>query len=741
MAFGDPRQGGQPLPPIGDDPALADAQPGAGETSGEVAAPAIVQPGPDREQMDKLKRWADPLQTPNIADELDESKLSGIGQKAKQEYDVDINSRDGWMKKSEDAIKLAMQVAEAKTYPWPNASNIIYPLMTNAAIQFNARAMPAIIPARSLVKGVVWGKDDGDPQLAPDGSPAVKSAPGPDGRPQPAMGPNGQPQIIWKTPPGGKKARADRIGEHMSWQLLEEMPEWEPETDKLLMILPIIGCAFRKTFFDSNVGCNSSVLVLPQNLVVNYWAKCLERAPRITEEQKIYPVEIEENQRAKIWIDHDFGVASGGGNDADHPHEFLEQHRRIDLDGDGYPEPYIVTLHKPTGKVVRIVARYDLDGIMLSQADHKIRMINPVDYYTQYDFLPNIEGGLYGMGFGQLLSPINAAVNTLINELIDSGNLANTQGGFIGKGLSMHAGSVKFKKGEFKTVNVPGSTIRDAIVPMKFEPPSDVLFRLLGTLVEAGKEISSVQDVLTGDVKASTMQPTTLLALIEQGLKVFTGIYKRIYKAEKNELRKLFRLNRLFMDREAQYQVGDEWKTIQRSDYETGGSVVPVSDPAMVSDMQKAARAQFLQGYQNDPHMDQIAIRKRVFDAASVENVDELFAKQMGPPPQLILAQQHALNETIKTRAAAINQLAQAQMALAKADATAGATAMALITHHFELLQGELTQLAAPPGPAPGAVEAPPVTPEAAGLAPPPSPDAGAASAAAAAIPAGARAA
>jgi hypothetical protein len=158
------------------------------------------------------------------------------------------------------------------------------------------------------------------------------------------------------------------------------------------------------------------------------------------------------------------------------------------------------------------------------------------------------------------------------------------------------------------------------------------------------------------------------------------------------------RLNRLFMDREAEYQVGDEWKTIQRSDYEAGGSVVPVSDPAMVSDMQKAARAQFLQGYQNDPHMDPIAIRKRVFDSASVENPDELFSKQNGPPPQLVLMMEKAKNETIKTRAAAIKDLALAQKALAEADAVTGQTAMDLITHHFQILQSELASLDQPPG-------------------------------------------
>lgn len=684
---------------------LVDDENAADETAvdsstGDVAAPAVVSAGPDRQQMQLLTRWADHTQTPNIAEELKAEQLNEIGRKAKEEYEIDLQSLSGWLDKSRDAIKLAMQITEPKTNPWPGASNVIFPLMTVASVQFAARAYPAIIAGRNVVKGVVVGEDNGTPMQAPDGSPAVQVDPRTG---QPAMGPNGQPQIMWQIAPGEKRRRADVIGAHMSWQLLEEMEDWEEETDKLLHVLPILGCTFRKSYFDPSVGCNESVLVMPQNLVVNYWAKALERAPRITEEQKFYPVEIEENERSGIWLEQDYGLAPGSGNDKDAPHEFLEQHRRIDLDGDGYPEPYIVTLNKESGKVARIVARFDLDGVMLSRTTHQVMQIKPVHYYTQYNFLPNIDGGLYGMGFGQLLSPINATVNTLINELIDSGHLANTQGGFIGKGLSMHAGSVRFKKGEFKTVNVPGAAIRDAIVPMSFSPPSAVLFQLLGLMIDAGKEISSVKDVLTGDASIATMQPTTLLALIEQGLKVFTGIYKRIYRAEKKELAKLYRLNRIYLQNESQYQDGDEWKVIRREDYMKGSGVIPVSDPAMVSDMQRAARAQFLQGYQNDPHCDPIEIRRRVFDAASIENPEAIFAKNSGPPPQLILAEMQQRNETIKTRAAAIKDLAAAQKYLAEADKAAGETAIRMIQHHFAILQQELAMLSGPSPAEPGA--------------------------------------
>ena len=497
-----------------------------------------AQAQPDIAQHQKLLGW---IKSKNIAEDLDKELLTKIGVRVVREYDIDETSRSDWKTKTEQAMDLAMQVAKEKQYPWPKAANVIYPLMTTAAIQFAARAYPAIVANRSVVKGVVVGNDDGEPAINPQtGQPATQ--PGPDGQPQP----------VWQVQPGEKQNRADGIGEHMSWQLLDEQSEWEPETDAMLHILPIVGCDFRKSYFDPGKGRNSSLRVPAMHLCINYHAKSLETAPRVTEEIKYYPIEIEEQQRAGLFLEPEqpYGMADDAQNgDEDAPHVFLEQHRWWDLDEDGYPEPYIVTVHKRSQKVVRIVARYDADGIQFSQLTHKIVKIDPVQYYTKYDFLPNPDGGIYGVGFGQLLRPLNEAVNTTLNQLLDAGTLANTGGGFIGKGLSMNAGAIRFVMGEYKVVNVTGGTLRENIVPMQFPGPSPVLFQLLGMLIDAGREVAAVKDVLTGDAQGkASMSPTTTLALIEQGLKVFTAIYKRIHRSLKAELNKLYRLNRIYGD-------------------------------------------------------------------------------------------------------------------------------------------------------------------------------------------------
>lgn len=650
------------------------AQPSLAVVPQDTAGEAM----PDIQQHQKLLKY---INATNIAEDLDESLLSEIGARAVKEYEIDDTSRSEWKNKTEQAMELAMQVAKEKQFPWPKAANVIWPLMTTASIQFAARAYPAIVQNRNVVKGVVIGSDDGEPQMAPDGTPAVQQAP------------NGQVQPVWKVPPGIKQSRADGIAEHMSWQLLDEMPEWEPETDTLLHVLPIVGCHFRKTYFDPGEQRNMSLCVWAKKLIINYKAKSLETAPRITEELEFYPNEIEEHFRSGLWLEQEFGPAKDAQDgDDDAPHQFLEQHRYLDLDEDGYKEPYIVTVHKESRKVVRIVARYDADGITFSHRTHKIVKIKPIQYYTKYDFLPNPDGGIYGVGFGQLLRPLNEAINTTLNQLLDAGTLQNTGGGFIAKGLSMNAGAIRFVMGEYKVVNVAGGTLRENIVPMQFPGPSPVLFQLLGMLVEAGKEVAAIKDILTGDSSASANTPaTTTLALIEQGLKVFTAIYKRIHRALKQELNKLYDLNRKFGDERSEYKVGDTWKQITRQDYVLGSGVEPVSDPTMVSDMQRLGRAQFLMQFAGDPMCNPLEIRRRMFTAANIDQIDKILVTQPPTNPaiavkgmELDLKHQEVVATVAAKKAAEVRDYSQAILNLANADATVG-------DQHLQWLDQQLT--------------------------------------------------
>ncbi len=640
---------------------------------------------PEESKFDKLKRWADP-HAPNIAEELEPSKLNEIGSQVCEETLLDEQSRSDWESTAKDAMELAMQRPKPKTTPWPGASNVVFPLLTEAADQFAARAYPSIIQNRQIVKAAVVGDDEGyapKNPLDPNGGPVMN--------PQKP----GEPLWVPGMEPGVKAKRASRIAEHMSWQLLEEMPEWEAETDLLLHVLPVIGSEFRKTYFEPIEGRNCSVRVPAFDLIIDYKARSLQTAPRLTEVLTLYPYEIEENKLSGYFLDVDYGPSEKMSMDKDVPHAFYEQHRRLDLDGDDYPEPYIVTVHKNSQKVARIVARYDWEGIKITKnaqgLPDKLIKIMPVHYYTGYTFLPNKEGGIYGWGFGHLLKSMNEAVNTTLNQLIDAGTLQNTGGGFVGRGLSLHSGDMKFKIGEWKVVNSAGSTVREAVVPLTHAGPSPVLFQLLGTLVEAGKSISSVKDVITGELRAQTMSPTVFMALVEQGLKVFTAIYKRVHRSLKSEFEKLVRLNRIYLEEEASYQFGNDWKKITRQDYlQPGSGIEPVSDPSMVADVQRMARSEFLMQFKDDPMLNGLEIRRRALVAANIEDVETLLISKPAPNPALIGQAAELELRQIEVKSRALLQMTQSVLALAQADALVQAPYMQWIVTNLDLMKGEV---------------------------------------------------
>ena len=252
-----------------------------------AAPPVDAGAPPDSPHMALLRRWT---RMANIAEDGDvDDELERIAARVCRDFEIDDRSRDDWKTKYRKWLDFALQIADKKTYPWPEASNIIYPLMTTAAVQFAARAYPAIIRDRNVVKGSVVGSDDGTPATDPN-----------TGEPIPAVG-----GPMWKIQPGAKQIRADLIGRHMSWQLLDEQEEWEPQTDRLLIVLPIVGLMYRKSYFASDLGRNVSETVTALDLCVNYYAKSFETAPRKTEMIRLYPWEIEEKIRAgsvpRLW--------------------------------------------------------------------------------------------------------------------------------------------------------------------------------------------------------------------------------------------------------------------------------------------------------------------------------------------------------------------------------------------------------------------------------------------------------
>lgn len=539
----------------------------------------------------------------NIAEDLEQNILDTIASRVVDDYNTDKDSRSVWERSNREVLELAKLEIKKKTYAGEQVANVKYPIITNAAIQFAARAYPEIIKGTEVVK----------------------------------------PKVIGQDPEGKKAERGKRLCEHMSYQLLNDMVDWEDGVDQLLFTLPIVGCAFKKTYYSAVEKQNISEMVFADDLIVHYYAKSLEKASRVTHEIELTRNEIVERIRSGVYLDFDIeelGLASGEEReqiDEDTPHIFLEQHRWYDLDEDGYQEPYIVTVHKATEKLVRISARFDLAGVESGDKGEIIR-IKPTHYFTRFLFMPAPDGSFYGMGFGSLLHSINSASNTSLNQLLDAGTLANRQSGFLGRGIQLGKGrSLKLQSGEWKQIQATGDDLRKNVVPLSTKEPSPILFKLLVMLVDVGKELSGVTEVLSGQSPGPNVPATTTLALIEQGLQVYSAIHKRVHRSLYQEFKKLRRLNVLYLPDEAYSDVLDDPEAIRRRDYESSDhDIIPVSDPNATTNMQRIMKAKALLEIKGQGLNDK-EINKRYLQALQVEDIDKLIPEEDEDDPILEL--------------------------------------------------------------------------------------------------------
>lgn len=588
------------------------------------------------------------LAIPNLCETIEDDVLAQIGSDCKRGVEIDEESREEWIDRHNKALKLAMQRTEAKSYPFEGASNIIYPLITTGANQFAARALPAIIPGSNIIKCKVNGDDTG-----------VFEVMGVD--PQ-----SGQPQMRTVVEPGAKAAKAARVSEHMSFQLLEEMEEWEPDTDRLLHYLGIAGTAFRKLWYDVQLDRARSAFIPATNLIVNMDAESLDTAGRVSERFHLHPHQVIEKVRRGDWYYADDELEdylkSDGEVDNDYAAvSFIEQYVRLDLDEDGYPEPYVVFFREDDGKVFRITPHFTQDNIEVNHIGEVVA-IPCYPPYTQYDFLPNPENGFYGIGLGWLLGPLNEQINTTLNQINDAAHLQNTPMGFVASGLRVRGGDFKFKPGEFKQIDASGGNIRENLYQLQFPGPSPVLFSLLGLIIDAGNDIASVKDAMMGNME-SQVQPMALQQLIEQGTVQFNSIFKRVHRSLRREMRMLFNLNAATLDEAKYFNFLDLEKKIEISDYDPDSlDISPVTDPTMAARGQKAVRAQTLMQLmgQFGPLLDPQKILMDVLDASGVDNPQEYLAEQK--PPQPDFKEQAGLMRAETDRMRAENDAAKAQI-------------------------------------------------------------------------------
>ena len=625
------------------------------------------------------------LESTNIADSLDQTVLDEIGQQCIDDFDDDLASRSDWEESNDEWLKLTAQTMETKSYPWPNASNVKYPLLATAALQFHARAYPALVPDTRVVKTRLMGKDD-------------------------------EQQT--------KRQRAERVAQHMSYQLLQEMDGWQEDMDRMMYILPIIGVAFKKTYYSPAKESNVSELIGPQDLVVNYFADDFLKA-RKSHRMYMDKNTLLEYQNDGLYLDVELAIPEERQHEGvvddivgltpvipedDMPYEIIEQHCYYDLDDDGYKEPYIITVDRDSAKVLRIVARYEQKGVKTDTSGAVIK-ITPLEYFTHYSFIPNPDSKIYSLGFGALIGPTNSAINTILNQLLDAGHLSNLQGGFLGKGARIRGGRISFKPGEWKAVQATGDDLRKSIYPMPVREPSSVLFQLLGTLIESGERLASVKDIMVGENPGQNQPYSTTVAVMEQGMKVFVSIYKRIFRALDKEYKKLYRLNSMYLDEEAYYNILDtgEAAEVGKADYDGNDKdIIPGADPSSISEAHKMMKANsLLQKMSAGMPLNRQLVTRLVLEAEGHENIKDLMDT---PPPEPDFETKLKMDEfehkrqkemleielrIATTKHEALKDFAQAMLNLAKAEETGASIERSDIQSMVDLAlrqEGELTK-------------------------------------------------
>lgn len=605
----------------------------------------------------------------NIAEEIDRNELKRIGMKCKEDYETDCDSLEEWRSTNQEAMKLAKQVRETKTFPWRNASNVKVPLIGQAAMNFNARAYPEVVQGDKVVKAKVVGED----------------------------------------PEESKAKRAERISEHMSYQLLDEMPNWEGDTDKLLIMLPIVGTMFRKVSWNEVYQRPEVTLVMPDKITVNYESESLnlEDCRRISEEVILFKNDIVERERAGLWLENvKYNTVGADSEGQDEPIEedeqtFIQQLCYLDLDDDGYEEPYLVTFLKESGDVVRIIANYDEATVTFNQETGEIERIAPYRIYTDYHFIPAFDGGFYSTGFGSYLYPINQTIDTIINQLIDAGTLSNVQGGFLGKGMRGKMGSTPLQPGEWRPVDSKGADLKNNIVPLPAKEPSGTLFNLMVMLIDMGKEMSSITDILAGVPQGQNTPVGTTLAMIEQGMKVIDAVYKRIYRALKEEYKMLYRINSIYLDPAVYANVLDDQQANQQADYAYGDfDIVPVGDTRISSQVMRTMKAQAALDLVVQTGGNVQFAGKQVLTAMDIDNVDEYYPET--PDPVTLMQEVEQLKgyaQTMEQQVQALQQqimgaeeMRKNQEALNKAQESKSKTAMNMASTAEKLSNAEKTQ-------------------------------------------------
>jgi hypothetical protein len=526
---------------------------------------------------------------------LDESVLTELAGDLLGEFDEDISSRKDWIQTYVDGLELLGMKVEDRTEPWPGACGVHHPLLAEAVVKFQAETMSETFPAQGPVRTQIIGKETIE-----------------------------------------KKDAAARVQEDMNYQLTDVMVEYRPEHERMLWGLGLAGNAFKKVYYDPSLGRQVAMYVTAEDVVVPYGASSLEVAERVTHVMRKTPNELKKLQANGFYRDVDLpepvnsmdeveqkiSEQLGFRAETDDRYKLLEMHVDLVIEDDDYRDeeenkleialPYVVTIDKETETVLSIRRNWNPDDKKKLKRNH----------FVHYSYVPGF--GFYAFGLIHLIGAFAKSGTSLIRQLVDAGTLSNLPGGFKTKGLRVKGDDTPISPAEWRDVDVASGTMRDNIMPLPYKEPSQVLYSLLGTIVDEGRRFAGMADMKVSDMSAQAPVGTTL-AILERTLKMMSAVQARVHYAMKREFQLLKGIIRDYTPDAYSFEPEEGGRRAKKSDYDNV-DVIPVSDPNAATMAQKIVQYQaVIQLAQGAPQIyDLPYLHRQMLEVLGIKNAQKL---------------------------------------------------------------------------------------------------------------------
>ena len=540
----------------------------------------------------------------NLAEYIEDKELTLIAGDLISSFKSDKESRSDWERTYVEGLELLGLKHEDRTTPWDGACGVFHPLLTESVIKFQSQSIQELFPARGPVRTSIVGVIDAD-----------------------------------------KEKQAGRVQDYLNYLVTEKMTEYRSETERLLFSLPLAGSAFRKVYFDPNMGRPCSMFVPAEDFVVSYGASDLVTCERATHIMKRTSNEVRKLQVSGFYSDVDIGTASddtdeiehkyneltgnSSGYDNDSRHTILEMQVDLDLvgfedviDGEesGIQLPYVVSIDLSSRKILSIRRNY--------YEDYDNRMKR--EHFVHYQYMPGL--GFYGFGLIHMIGGLAKSATSLLRQLVDAGTLSNLPGGLKSRGLRIKGDDTPIMPGEFRDVDVPGGAIRDNISFLPYKEPSNVLYQLMGDIVEEGRRFASAADVKAADMNSEAPVGTTL-AILERSMKVMSAVQARLHASMRKELRLLSKI--VYDFGPTDYPYSSEEGSVVREDFDGRVDVIAVSDPNSGTMAQRIMQYQAaLQLSQQNPEMyDLPLLHRQMLEVLNIRDADKIIPRDEDQKP------------------------------------------------------------------------------------------------------------